>query len=147
MAFKNEPQKFTARINSLTIGSDGNEVVLGGENVQPFYAFDAPIDNRPRIGVAISDSGYYKGVPGIDAYYAGAETPVEAAKKAATMPGADFLVISLDGAHPDGNNKSPEECAALVKEIADAVNIPIAVEGCKNIEKDAKVFEKVSEAV
>jgi len=147
MAFKQDPQKFTAKINTLTVGSGGKEIVLGGENVLPLYTFDAPIENRPRIGVAISDSGYFKGVPGIDAFYAGAGTAVEAAKKAATMPGADFLVISLDGAHPDAGDKSPEECAALVKEIAGAVDIPIAIEGCKNVEKDTKLFEKVSEAV
>jgi len=147
MAFKQEPQKFTARINTLSIGSGGKEIALGGENVLPFYAFDAPIENRPKIGIAISDSGYYKGVPGIEAYYAGAETAVDAAKKAAAVPGADFLVINLEGAHPDSKNKSAEECAALVKEIADSVDIPIVVEGCKNIEKDAKVFEKVAEAV
>jgi acetyl-CoA decarbonylase/synthase complex subunit delta len=147
MAFKQEPQKFTATINAITIGTGGNEITLGGENVLPFYTFDAPIENRPKIGVAISDSGYYKGVPGIEAYYAGAETAVDAAKKAAAMPGADFLVISLDGAHPDSGDKSADDCAALVKDIADAVDIPIAVEGCKNIEKDAKVFQAVSEAV
>ena len=147
MPFKREPQRFTAKINTLIVGPDGNEIELGGENVLPFYTFDAPIGNRPKIGVAISDTGYYKGVPGIEAYYAGADTPVEVAKKAAAMPGADFLVISLEGAHPDKGGKSPEDCAALIKEISDAVNFPIAVEGCKNIEKDAKVFEKVAEAV
>jgi len=147
MAFKQEPQRFTANINSLTIGSGGNEIVLGGENVLPFYTFDAPVENLPKIGVAISDSGHYKGMPGVDAYYAGAETVVQSASKAAAMPGADFLVVCLDGAHPDKADKSPEECAALVKEIADAVDIPIAVEGCKNIEKDAKIFEKISEAL
>jgi len=147
MAFKQEPQKFTANINKLTIGSGGKAITLGGENVLPFYTFDAPIENRPKIGVAISDSGYYKGVPGIEQFYSGAATAVEAAKKAAAMPGADFLVISLDGAHPDAGDKSVDECVALVKEIADAVDIPIAVEGCKNIDKDTKMFEKVAEAV
>ena len=147
MAFKHEPQKFTAKINTLTVGADGKEIVLGGENVLPFYSFDAPVENRPKIGVAISDSGHYKGVPGIDAFYADAETAVEAAKKAAAMPGADFLVVCLSGAHPDNGDKSPDECAALVKEISEAVDIPLAVEGCKNVDKDAKVFEKVAEAL
>jgi len=147
MPFKQEPQKFSSKINTLIIGVGGNEIALGGENVLPFYTFDAPIENRPKIGAAISDSGYFKGVPGVEAYYEGAETAVDAAKKAVAMPGVDFLVISLDGAHPDHGDKSPEECAALVKEIADAISVPIVVEGSKHIEKDAKIFEKVSEAV
>lgn len=147
MPFKQEPQKYTARINTLDIGSDENGITLGGENVLPFYTFDAPIDNRPKIGISISDTGYHKGVPGIEAYYSGADTVIDAAIKAAATPGADFLVISLESAHPDKGDKSPEDCAALVKEIADAVDIPIAVEGCKNIEKDTRVFEKTAEAV
>jgi len=147
MPFKQEPQKFSAKINTLTIGSGGNEVILGGENVLPFYTFDAPIENRPKIGVAISDSGHYRGVPGVDAYFEGAATVVEAAVKASDMPGADFLVVCFDGAHPDKGDRSPEECSALIKEIAGAVDVPIVVEGSKNIEKDAKIFEKISEAL
>jgi len=120
---------------------------LGGENVLPFYSFDAPIDNRPKIGVVITDSGCFEDIPGVGAFYSGAGTAVDSAKKAAAMPGADFLVINLKGAHPDNGDRSVEECAALVKEVAEAVDMPLAIEGCGHIEKDAKLFEKVSEAL
>ena len=147
MPFKQEPQRFSAKINTLTIGAGMNEVEIGGESVLPFYAFDGPVENRPKIGVVISDTGIHKGIPGLEAYYGGAATAVEAARKAAVMPGADFLVISLDGAHPDNGGKSAEECAALVKEIADAVDLPLVVEGSRHIETDAKLFGKIAEAV
>jgi len=154
MAFKKESQVFPGNINTLTIGTGDKEVLFGGENVLPFYTFDkpvsnddAPISNKPKIGVMISDSGYLKGVPGIEAFYSGAETVVDMAVKASSMPGADFLVISLDGAHPDSENKSVEECVAIVKEIAEKVNIPIAVEGCKHIEKDSELLVKVAETL
>jgi len=147
MALKNEPQKFSSSINTLTIGTGGNEINLGGENILPFYTFDGPLEHRPKIGVAISDTGHCMDAPGIKAFYAGAETIVEKAKKAAAMPGADFLVISLDSAHPDHGDVSAEECAAIVKEIADAVDIPLAIEGGKHVQKDTKVLEKVAEAV
>jgi len=145
MAFKREPQVFSANINTLTIGTGENKIVLGGENVLPFYTFDAPVLNRPKIGVAISDMGYQKGIPGIEAFYAGTETIADMAVRAATMPGADFLVISLDSAHPNNGDKPVEECAALVGKIAEAVDIPIVVEGCKHIEKDSKLLEKIAE--
>jgi len=145
MAFKQDSQVFNASINSLTFGSGGNEVVLGGENVLPLYTFDAPIEHRPKVGVAISDMGFMKGVPGIETFYAGAESVVDMAVRASKMPGADFLVLSLDSAHPNNGDKSVEECAALVGELADAVQIPVAVEGCKHIEKDSKLLEKVAE--
>ena len=145
MPFKREPQVFSARVGSLSFGAGANEITLGGENVLPLYSFDAPIINRPKIGVAINDSGFAQGIPGLGEFYSGAGTVAEIAKRAASMPGADFLVISLIGAHPNNGDKSPEECAALISEIESAVDIPIAVEGCGNAEKDAKVFEKISE--
>jgi len=145
MAFKQETQVFPSSINKVVIGVGGKEIVFGGENVLPFYTFDAPIEHRPKIGVAVTDLGYNKDIPGIKAFYEGAETVVETAVRATTMPGADFIVISLDSAHPNSADKPIEECTALVKEIADAVDFPIAVEGCKHIEKDTKLLEKVAE--
>ena len=147
MAFKPVPQKFNAKINTITIGTDDRAITLGGENTLPFYTFDAEIENSPKVGVEISDSGYFKGVPGIEEYYGWSSDIVEIAKKAAAMPGADFLAISLEGAHPDGENKSIEECVDILRDIAEAVDIPIVVEGCKSIEKDSKLFEKAAEAL
>jgi acetyl-CoA decarbonylase/synthase complex subunit delta len=146
MAYKNEAQVFSNSINTLTMGIDDKAIVIGGENVLPLYTFDAPIEHCPKIGVAISDMGYIKGVPGIEKFYAGAENVVEMAKLAANMPGADFLVLSLDSANPNNGDKSIEECVELVKKVLDVVDIPVAIEGSKNIEKDSKLLEKVAEA-
>jgi len=145
MAFKREPQVFSASINSVIIGAGDNQTVLGGENVLPLYTFDAPIEHRPKIGVAISDLGYKNEAPGIAAFYEGADSVVDMAVRAAAMPGADFLVISLDSAHPNNGDRPVDECAALVKDIIDAVDIPVAVEGSKHIEKDIKLLEKVAQ--
>jgi acetyl-CoA decarbonylase/synthase complex subunit delta len=147
MAFKAAPQKFTAKINALTIGTGDREITLGGENVFPFYSFDAPIDNSPKIGIEIHDSGHYAGVPGMDEYYAGADTLAETARRAAAVEGADFLAVSLDGANPDNGDRSVEDCVEAIKEIAGAVDIPIVIEGSKNIDKDVKLFDKISEAL
>ncbi|MDR1589473.1 MAG: acetyl-CoA decarbonylase/synthase complex subunit delta [Oscillospiraceae bacterium] len=147
MAFKATPQKFTAKINALTVGTGDREISLGGENVFPFYSFDAPIENSPKIGIEIHDAGHYAGIPGMDEYYAGADTLAETARRAAAVEGADFLAVSFDGAHPDGGDRSVEDCVAVIKEIADAVDIPIVIEGSKSIDKDVKLFDKISEAL
>ncbi|MDR0862304.1 MAG: acetyl-CoA decarbonylase/synthase complex subunit delta [Oscillospiraceae bacterium] len=147
MAFKQVPQKFTAKINPLTIGEGADAITLGGENVLPFYSFDAAIDNAPKIGIEISDNGYAANIPGIAEFYAGAETLPEIAKKAAAAPGVDFLAISMEGAHPDNGDRPVDECAKLVSDIAAVVNIPIVIEGSRNVEKDAKLFEKLAEAL
>ena len=113
----------------------------------PLYTFDAEIANAPKVGVEISDSGYDKTVPGLAEYYAGAETIADIAKKAEAMPGADFVVLTLEGADPNGENKSIDECVAIAKEVADAITAPLAIEGCKNAEKDAELFSKIADAL
>ncbi len=147
MGFKRVPQKFAASINEVTIGTGDKAIKIGGENVLPMYTFDAEIANSPKIGVEISDAGYDKTVASLAEYYAGAETLADIAKKAAAMPGADFLAINLEGADPNGANKSVEECVAAVKEIAGAVELPLAVIGCKNPEKNAELFSKIADAL
>ena len=57
MAFKRVPQKFTASVNEVTIGTGDKAIVLGGENVMPLYSFDAPIANlRSPIPVSTRPS-------------------------------------------------------------------------------------------
>lgn len=145
MAFKRVPQKFTATVNEVTVGTGDKAITLGGENVLPLYSFDAPIVNKARVGIQITDSGFDKTVPGIAEYFAGAETMAEIAKKASEMPGADFVSLSLEGADPNGADKSVEECVAIVKEVADAIDCPLAIQGSKNVEKDAVLFEKIAD--
>ena len=147
MAFKRVPQKFTATVNEVTIGTGDKAITLGGENVLPLYSFDAPIANKARVGIQITDSGYDKTVPGIAAYFAGCETMAEIAKKASEMPGADFVSLSLEGADPNGADKSVDECVAIAKEVAEAIDCPLAIQGSKNVEKDAVLFEKIADAL
>lgn len=147
MPFNGKSGKFNAAIRTVELGTGDKAIKLGGENVLPFYTFDAPIENAPKVGVVISDLGLENEVAGIKEYYAGANTWAEIAKKAEEMPGADFVCIRFEGADPNGENKSVEECVAIAKEVADAISAPLVIEGCKNVEKDAELFNKVAEAL
>ena len=55
MPFNQKLQKFNAKINTVTIGSGDKTVTIGGDSTYPFYSFDAPSENAPKIGVEISD--------------------------------------------------------------------------------------------
>ncbi len=147
MPFTGKSGKFNAAIRTVEIGTGEKAVKLGGENVLPFYTFDAPIENAPKIGVMITDMGLENEVAGIKDYYAGATTFAEIAKKAEEMPGADFVVLRFEGADPNGENRSVEDCVAIAKEVGDAITAPLVIEGCKNVEKDAELFSKVAEAL
>ena len=93
MPFNQKPQKFNAKINPVTIGSGDKTVTIGGDSTFPFYTFDAPSENCAKIGVEISDMGLEGMSEGIKAYYDGATTMGEIAKKAAAMEGADFVAL------------------------------------------------------
>ena len=147
MPFNQKPQKFNAKINTVTVGTGDKAVTIGGNSTFPFYTFDAPTENSPKIGVEITDLGLEDCSPGIKAYYEGCTTLAEIAKKAAAMEGGDFVVLNLEGGDPNGVNKSTEELIAIVKEVADAIDCPLVVEGCKNVEKDAELLPKVAEAL
>ncbi|MDO5807487.1 MAG: acetyl-CoA decarbonylase/synthase complex subunit delta [Lachnospiraceae bacterium] len=147
MPFTAKSGKFSANINTLTMGTGDKAIVLGGENVLPFYTFDAEIENAPKVGIEITDGGLEAEPECVKKYYEGCSTVVDMAKKAATFEGVDFLSIHLEGGDPNGENKPIEELINIVKEVADAVDLPIVVCGCKNVEKDAEIFAKASEVL
>lgn len=147
MAFTRKPQVFSSSINEVTLGVGEKAVTLGGSNTMPLYTFDAPAKHKVAIGVEITDTGVDRTLPGIAAYYEGAETIAEVAARAAEMPGADFVVLALNGADPNGDNRSVEECVEIAKQVAEAIDVPLAIVGARNVEKDAALFTSLAEAL
>ncbi|MDO5546347.1 MAG: acetyl-CoA decarbonylase/synthase complex subunit delta [Eubacteriales bacterium] len=147
MAFTPKTAPFSGKINAVTLGTGDKAIVIGGQNVMPFYTFDAPIENAPKIGVEISDLAASWDAPALNEFYAGCTTMADYAKKAETMPGADFLCLHFESADPNGENRSVADCVADAKAVADAVSMPIVIMGCKNIEKDGELFSKIAEAL
>ena len=147
MSFVPKTQPFSGKINAVTLGTGDKAIVLGGQNVLPFYTFDAPIENAPKIGVEISDTASQWTAPGLVEFYAGCTTMAEYAKKAETMEGADFIVLNFESADPNGANRSVADCVADAVAVAAVVTMPIVIMGCKNLEKDGELFAKISEAL
>ncbi len=131
MAFEAKLQAFNSKVNAVTIGTGDKAITIGGQNVMPFYSFDAAIENPQKIGLEILDD----------------ENAVENAKKAESMEGVSFVCLHLQSADPNGENKSVEDCVALAKAVSDATPLPLVIMGCKAVEKDAEIFNKVSEAL
>ena len=147
MSFAPKTAPFRGNINAVTLGTGDNAIVIGGQNVLPFYTFDAPIENAPKVGVEISDTAATWDVPGLVEFYAGCNTLADYAAKAETMEGCDFIALNLESADPNGANKSVADCVADAKAVAAATTKPIVVLGCKNVEKDAELLPAVAEAL
>ena len=147
MSFAPKTAPYSGKINAVTLGTGDKAIVIGGQNVLPFYTFDAAIENAPKIGVEISDTACEWTAAGLKEFYAGCVTMADFAKKAETMEGADFIALNFESADPNGANRSVEDCVADAKAVAEAVSMPIVILGCKNLEKDGELFSKISEAL
>ena len=148
MVFNPKKQAYNASINAVTLGTGEKSVVVGGENVLPFYTFDAPIANSPKIALEINDKGVEAlKMPGMKAAFEGCVTAADMAKKAETIEGVSAVCLHFESADPNGDNMSVEDCVAMAKDVADATALPIIIMGCKNIEKDAEIFSKCAEAL
>ena len=147
MSFVPKTQPCNGKINAVTLGVGDKAIVIGGQNVMPFYTFDAAIGNAPKIGVEISDAADAWTSTGLKAFYAGCVTMADYAKKAETMEGADFLCLNFESADPNGVNRPVADCVADAKAVAEAVSMPIVIMGCKHLEKDVELFAAIAEAL
>ena len=147
MSFAPKTAPFRGNINAVTLGTGDKAIVIGGQNVLPFYTFDAPIENAPKVGVEISDTANTWDVPGLVEFYAGCVSLADYAAKAETMEGCDFIALNFESADPNGANKSVADCVADAKAVAAVTTKPIVVLGCKHVEKDAELFSAVAEAL
>ncbi|MDR3314996.1 MAG: acetyl-CoA decarbonylase/synthase complex subunit delta [Coriobacteriales bacterium] len=147
MPFKHNPQVFSSSIGETVLGTGEKALTLGGENVWSLYSFDGAVKNPPAVGIEFSDQGPDRSLPGVAAAYEGAETLAELAKKAEQVPGVQFVAFRLAGSDPNGDNESVADSVAKVKEVADAISLPLVVTGSNNIDKDAELLPKVAEAL
>ena len=147
MAFTPKTAPYSGKINAVTLGTGDNAIVIGGQNVLPFYTFDAPIENAPKVGIEVSDLAAQWDHASLKEFYAGCASLVDYAKKAESIEGVDFICLNFVGADPNGVNRSVEDCVADAKAVAEVVTKPIVIVGCKNLEKDSDLLPKLAEAL
>ena len=147
MSFVPKTQPYSGKINAVTLGTGDKAIVIGGQNVLPFYTFDAAIENAPKVGVEVSDLASGWEWPALKEFYAGCTTMADYAKKAETIEGCDFICLNFVGADPNGANRSVADCVADAKAVAEVVTKPIVVMGCKNVERDGELLGALAEAL
>ena len=85
MAFTPKTAPFSGKINAVTLGTGDKAIVVGGQNVMPFYSFDAAIENAPKVGLEISDLASQWEVASLKEFYAGCTTMADYSKKAESV--------------------------------------------------------------
>jgi acetyl-CoA decarbonylase/synthase complex subunit delta len=71
--------------------------------------------------------------------------PVAWAKKCVQTYGAEMIALQLVSTDPNGQNRGADEAAAVVKKVADAIDVPMIVWGVANHEKDTQTLTKIAE--
>ena len=146
MAYIPEGAPCAGRIRTVTFGTGEGAITLGGQNAMPLYGFDAPFANPPRAGIAVTDLPP-ENLPELTRFYEGCETMAQRAVRARERSGADFLCLCFPGADPGGANRSVEACTADAVAAAAAVDVPLAVVGCGNLQKDELLLTAIAEAL
>lgn len=147
MAVNIAKERWTSSVRELVLGTEPNQVKVGGESALPFLHFEGKIPNRPVYALEVFDmepsdwpetlTSAWDGVLG---------DPVAWAKKCEEY-GADLVCLRLASANPDDKNASAEEVAETAKKVAEAVSLPLVIIGCGVEEKDGEILPVVGEAL
>ena len=146
MGFEIYKEKYTGSIKEISIGNGENAVTVGGETCYPFYRFEGDMPHKPKIAMEVWDMQpedwpesalhHFKGV---------ISDPAAWAKRCVEDFGAEMVVLQLKSTDPNTNDASPDDAAATVKRVSEAVDVPLIVWGSENPQKDEEVLKKISE--
>lgn len=127
-------------------GTRSHTITVGGDSALPFHHFEGEIPNRPVIAMEVQDIDPEWPETLKKAFGDVLTSPGKWAQKCVEEYGADLIYLKLDGADPEGANRSVDDCVATVKEVLQAVGVPLIVVGCGQAEKDHDVLTAVAEA-
>ena len=146
MGFDIFKESYAGGIREISIGKGDKAVTVGGETSYPFYLFEGEMPNKPRIAMEVWDMEPDEWPESAVAPFKDViSDPAAWAKKCVDDYGADMIVLQLKSIDPNGNNAGPEDASATVKKVLAAIDVPLIIWGCANVEKDEEVLKKVSE--
>jgi acetyl-CoA decarbonylase/synthase complex subunit delta len=146
LGFEFYKESYTGKIKEITLGEGAKAVTVGGENCYPFYQFEGEVPNKPRIAMEVWDMKPEDWPEAaLSPFKDVIADPAAWAKKCVDDYGAELIVLQLKSIDPNGQNRSADDAAATVKKVADAIDVPLIVWGCANVQKDEEVLKKVAE--
>ncbi len=146
MAFEFYKESYTGGVKEITLGDGDKAVTVGGETCYPFYQFEGDMPNKPRIAMEVWDMEPEDWPEAaLKPFQDVVSDPAAWAKKCIDEYGAELIVLQLKSIDPNGKDASPEDAAATVKKVAEAIDVPLVVWGCANPQKDEDVLKQVAE--
>ena len=153
MPLEDPKEKWSASVATVRIGATPAEggtrrstITLGGAATLPFLHFEGETPNRPAVAMEVQDRAPAEWPEALVQPFADViGDPAAWAAKCVREYGAELISLRLMGTHPDLGNKGPEDAAATVKAILQAVDVPLVIWGCDVDEKDNLVLPRCSE--
>ena len=146
MPFEIPKTAYSGKIKEITLGKGDKAVTVGGESAYPFYLFEGEMPNLPRIAMEVYDmSPEDWAEAALEPFADVVNDPVAWAQKCIKDYGAEMICLQLISTDPNGENRSADEAAAVVKKVADAIDVPLIVWGTANHDKDTEVLRAASE--
>jgi len=146
-------EKWSGSIQTVTLGATsaeggtrGNTVTIGGQTGIPFLSFDGETPNGPAFALDVLDKEPTGWASPLAEVYGDVWSDPAAWAKRAKQLGADLICLRLMSTHPEEGDSSPDEAAATVKAVLEAVDLPMVIWGCDVPAKDQLVMPKVAEA-
>jgi len=139
-------ESYTGAIKEITLGKGDNAIKVGGETCYPFYTFEGDMPHKPVIAMEVWDVEPDEWPEAALSHFKDVlSDPAAWAKKCVDEFGAEMIVLQLKSTDPNANDASPDEAAATVKKVLEAIDVPLVVWGTSNIEKDEEVLKKIAE--
>ena len=150
MAIELVKEKYIGAINTVEInrGGSGPAVKVGGETTFPFLFKEGDMPNPPVAALEVLDCEPVEWPEDLKkAFGSDMKDPVKWAKIAVEKTAARLLCVRLQSVHPDWGNKSADHSVSVLKDIAQAVKVPLVVIGSGDDDKDNDLIPKASSAL
>jgi acetyl-CoA decarbonylase/synthase complex subunit delta len=146
MEYKTPIEAYTGVVREITIGKGEKSLKIGGENMLPLHFFDQGSNPNPaKFALEVLDmkpEDWPKHA--VEPFQDVISDPVKWARKCQDF-GVDAVSLFLMSTDPAVKDAPADKAAALAKEVAEAIEVPLIVYGSGDENKDAEVLPKVAE--
>jgi len=128
-------------------GSRGRVYTVGGATCMPFHLWEGEMRHRPLMAMEVFDAVSEKYPPVLREVYGELlESPAEMARVCVEKYGADLISVRVEGTHPEKGGRSPEQASELVKQVLEAVEVPLIITGHSHFDTVNGVMKEIAAA-
>jgi acetyl-CoA decarbonylase/synthase complex subunit delta len=146
MEYKEPIEAYTGVVREITIGKGKKSLKIGGENMLPLHFFDQGSNPNPvKFALEILDmkpDDWPEHL--VEPFQDVISEPIKWAKKCQDF-GVDAVSFFLMSTDPAVKDAPADKAAALAREVAEAIDVPLIIYGSGDENKDAEVLPKLAE--